>query len=301
MTTTSVPGPGGSTMPAYLSTPVATQRDPGPWPGVVVVHDAFGMSDDMRDQADWLAAAGHVALLPDLYSRDGRTQGWGRVPCVARTMQQLGRGEGPAFERLESARAALAQRDDCTGTVGVIGFCMGGGFALLLAGRPGWSAASVNYGILPDDDAALDAAVQGACPVVASFGGADRLLAGAAARVEGALSRAGVPHDVREYDGVQHGFITRTADTSPLVPVMRRVMGVSHDHEASADARRRILGFFDEHLRGRGVDDADQVVDQVAGSASAPLTGADDEPVPSSSSAPVGWVGAGGAVTTRVG
>ncbi len=288
MTTTVVPGPDGATMPAYVSTPAPTRRDPGPWPGVVVVHDAFGMSDDMRDQADWLAAAGYVALLPDLYSRDGRTQGWGRVPCVARTMQQVSRGEGPAFARLEAARAALADREDCTGTVGVIGFCMGGGFALLLAGRPGWSAASVNYGILPDDDAALDAAVAGACPVVGSFGGEDRLLVGGAARVGAALERAGVPHDVREYPGAQHGFVTRTTDTSPLGPLMRRVMGVSHDAEASADARRRILGFFDEHLRGDDGPDAP-----------APAAAAGDRPA--TGDAPVGWPGARAAGTTRVG
>ena len=300
MTTTSVPGPDGSTMPAYVSTPVATQRDPGPWPGVVVVHDAFGMSDDMRDQADWLAAAGYVALLPDLYSEDGRTRGWGRVPCVARTMQQLSRREGPAFDRLESARAALADRDDCTGVVGVIGFCMGGGFALLLAGRPGWSAASVNYGMLPKGENALDATVDGACPVVASFGGDDPSLRGAAGRLEAALDRAGVPADVREYAGVQHGFITRTADTSPLVPLLRRVMGVSHDHEASADARRRILGFFDEHLHDRDDEAAAPPASRDA-TAPTPSAAADDEPPTTDGAAPVGWVGRGGPGTTRVG
>ncbi|MEJ5946223.1 dienelactone hydrolase family protein [Pseudokineococcus basanitobsidens] len=273
MTTTSVPGPGGTTMPAYLSTPVPTADRPGPWPGVVVVHDAFGMSDDMRDQADWLAAAGYVALLPDLYSKDGRTQGWGRVPCVSRTLQQVTRGQGPAFARLEAARVAVAAREECTGAVGVIGFCMGGGFALVLAGRPGWSASSVNYGILPDDDADLDALVAGACPVVASFGGADPILRGGAARVETALERAGVPHDVREYGGAQHGFVTRTTQVSPLGPVLSRVMGVSHDHEASADARRRILAFFDEHLRGATPGGAG---DAGAGTAGAPVGRASD-------------------------
>ncbi|MEJ5866719.1 dienelactone hydrolase family protein [Pseudokineococcus sp. 5B2Z-1] len=313
MTTTTVPGPDGDSatgMPAYVSTPPATRRDPGPWPGVVVVHDAFGMSDDMRDQADWLAAAGYVAMLPDLYAKDGRTQGWGRVPCVARTLQQVSRGEGPAFARIEAARAALAAREDCTGTVGVIGFCMGGGFALLLAGRPGWSAASVNYGMLPDDDAALDRAVEGACPVVASYGGRDKMLAGGAARVEAALDRAGVPHDVREYPDAQHGFITRTADTSPLVPLMRRVMGVSHDHEASADARRRILAFFDVHLRdgGTGAGGGAEPSQVAAGDASgAPASadvvaaaGSDDAP-PAAGEAPVGWIGAARPGTTRVG
>lgn len=284
MTTISVPldrtgaDSAETSMPAYLSTPVPTADRPGPWPGVVVVHDAFGMSADMADQADWLAAAGYVALVPDLYSKGGRTQGWGRVGCVRRTMQDLARGRGAAFERIEAARDALAQREDCTGTTGVIGFCMGGGFALVLAGRPGWSASSVNYGLMPKD---LDAAVDGACPVVASYGAADPTLKGAAGRVERALEGAGVPHDVKEYPGAKHGFITRTADTSPLVPLLR-VMGVAHDHEASADARRRILAFFDTHLRGQDADGSD-VQPSREEEPSAP-------PAPAGSS-PLGWPG----------
>ena len=51
---------------AYLATPIATDHHRRP--GVVVVHDAFGITDDMREQADWLAAAGYVAVVPDLYA-----------------------------------------------------------------------------------------------------------------------------------------------------------------------------------------------------------------------------------------
>jgi carboxymethylenebutenolidase len=127
----------------------------------------------------------------------------------------------------------------------VIGFCMGGGFALLLAPRPGWSAASVNYGPLPDD---LDDALAGSCAIVASYGGADRSLRGAARQLETALTAAGVPHDVKEYPGAGHVFMNREAVASPLNLLMR-VVGVGYQHPAAEDARRRILAFFDTHLR----------------------------------------------------
>lgn len=228
----------------YLAVPVPTADRPGPWPGVVLVHDVFGMSDDMREQADWLAAAGYVVSVPDLYAKDGQTQGWGRVRCLKGTFASLKAGHGAAFDVLEAARADLAGRQDCTGTVGTIGYCMGGGFALLLAPRPGWSAASVNYGMLPED---LDV-LGGACPVVASYGGADRSLPDAAEELAGALETRGVVHDVKEYAGARHGFINRLAVTSPLTPILK-VAGIGYDHAAAADAKERILAFFEEHLR----------------------------------------------------
>ena len=156
---------------AYRTVPVPTRDRPGPWPGVVLVHDAFGAGDDMHEQADWLAAAGYVVAIPDLY------RGRRAITCLKETFAQLKAQQGPAFDHIEATRAQLAESGDCTGTVGVVGFCMGGAFALLVANRPGWSASSVNYGILPED---LDGALAGACPVAASFGGRDRALPGAA-------------------------------------------------------------------------------------------------------------------------
>ena len=125
-------------------------------------------------------------------------------------MRALRRGRGRAFDDLEVARAALLADPRCNGAVGVIGFCLGGGFALVLAGRPGWDAAVVNYGALPADLAALD----GACPVVASYGGRDLYLRGAASSSTAALTERGVAHDVKEYPAAGHAFLNGR-DTTP--------------------------------------------------------------------------------------
>jgi carboxymethylenebutenolidase len=208
----------------------------GPWPGVVVLHEAFGLIDDIRQQADRLAAAGYLAVAPDLYSAGGA------VRCIRATFRSLLGGEGAAFDDIEAARVWLGGRPDCTGRVGVIGFCMGGGFALLTAAR-GFDASAPNYAHLPKD---LDAVLRGACPIVASYGARDRALRGAAATLEAGLERAGVPHDVKEYPEAGHSFFNR----HPFGPAgaLLRVAGVGYHGPSAEDAWGRILRFFEAHL-----------------------------------------------------
>ncbi len=221
-------------MPAYVAEPAV----PGPHPAVVVIHDIFGATADLRAQADWLAGAGFLAVAPDLFYEGGR------IGCIRRAFRDLTQRQGRTFQDVEAARLWAAADPRCTGRVGVIGFCLGGGFALLLAARHDYAAASVNYGQVPQD---VDALLAGSCPLAGSYGGRDPSLRGAAQRLESALTRLQISHDVREYPSAGHGFMNRHTGILPWV--MAKVGGMGYDASSAEDARRRIVAFFDRHLR----------------------------------------------------
>ncbi|MGI8493173.1 MAG: dienelactone hydrolase family protein [Acidimicrobiales bacterium] len=229
---TTIVAPDGAILNSYLARPPV---EDGPWPSVVVIHDILGLSSIARDHADRLAAAGYLAVAVDLYSRGGLRR------CIKDTFRALARGQGRPFDDIEAARRCLQARADCTGRVGVIGFCMGGGFALIAASR-GFAAAAPNYGALPKDLSLLD----GACPIVASYGAKDRALREAASDLETALIERGIPHDVKEYPDAGHSFMDRLK-LGPLAP-LARVAGVGYHQPSAADAWNRILAFLAEHV-----------------------------------------------------
>src|SRR3954447_13502916 len=223
-------------VPAFIARPPVGD---GPWPGVVVIHEVFGVIDDIREHATRIAAAGYVAVAPDLF------RGRGAARCLLGTFRALSAGHGRQFDDIDAVRRELAALPDCTGRVGIIGFCMGGGFALLTAAR-GFDASAPNYARLPKD---LDGALDGACPMVASYGGRDRGLSGSAAKLEAALERAGVEHDVKEYPDAGHSFLSRHP-VGPFGPIVIRVTGVGYDQPSAEDAWGRIFAFFARHLGG---------------------------------------------------
>ena len=213
----------------------------GPWPAVVVIHDASGLTADTVRQCQWLAGAGFIAAAPDLFD------GGSMLGCLREVIREFTTWQGHVFDQVEAVRADLAARPDCTGRMGVLGFCMGGGFALALAPGHGFQAASANYGMLPKD---AERFFRGSCPIIGSYGGRDRSLKGAAATLDAALAVAGVEHEVHEYPQAGHGFLN---DHGPgEVPFLFQAVAPiarTRYHRPSAElARERIVRFLRQHL-----------------------------------------------------
>jgi carboxymethylenebutenolidase len=221
---------------------VALPSGPGPHPGCVVVSDILGLSDDVRRICGRLADEGYAAIAPDLYSHGAKPL------CVARVLGDLARGAGSrTLDDIEAARAHLALLPGVDGDRTVaVGFCMGGGFTLTYASeRGGLRAAAVSYGPVPKEREALTTV----CPIVGSYGGADKQLLKHAARLEQHLSELGVEHDVKVYDGVGHSFMNDlTLSAPPWLLKLPSPLAKAYDEAAAEDAWRRILDFFAAHL-----------------------------------------------------
>ena len=221
-------------LPAFIAIP----EQGAPWPGVVVLHDAAGMKEDLRNQARWLAREGFLAAAPNLFFRGTI------MKCLFAIVRDLKARHGPIYDDVEAVRTWLVRHEGCTGKIGVIGFCMGGGIALLLAPGYGFGAASVNYGgPLPEDAETFFAQ---ACPIVGSYGAKDRWNPGVAQKLEQTLTAADIAHDVKEYPEAGHAFLN---NHDSLLFKALRVIHIGYDESAAEDARRRMVSFFRQHLR----------------------------------------------------
>lgn len=220
---------GDRTIPVelYLAEPGA--------PAVVVLHEIFGVNDDMRRICRRFVENGYHAALPDLY-RGGH---WLR--CMWRTLLHLAR-EGRSVTDIEAVIDALEARDD-TGKVGVVGFCMGGGFAGLLGTRRELGATAIFYGEAPS----REKMTRRMCPTFAGYGGKDRSYARFAEQLERDLIELGVPHEVKRYDEAGHSYMNN-AGHPVLATLTRPLMHVEYNEQAAEDSWQRMLAFFAEHL-----------------------------------------------------
>jgi carboxymethylenebutenolidase len=209
--------------PGFLVTP---QRA-GPWPGIVMIHEAYGLNDNIRDLARRYAAEGYAVHAVDLFA--GRS----RVVCMARFFVGSLRGATNLFgiDELRAALEGLGRQPGVDGNrVGAVGYCMGGGLAIAWAVRDDrLRAIAPYYGINPRP---LEA-VRRSCPVVGSYPSRD-FTAGAGRKLEAALDRFGVPHDIKIYEGAKHSFCNAG--------------GGSYDPAAAEDSFQRVLAFFGEHI-----------------------------------------------------
>ncbi|MGB8648579.1 MAG: dienelactone hydrolase family protein [Anaerolineae bacterium] len=208
---------------AYLVRP----EGQGPFPGVVVIHEIFGLNDNIRDIARRLAAEGYAALAVDLFS------GSPRILCMFQAFYGL------MFRSLDNSMVKdlqvsldflQAQPGVDAKRVGVIGFCMGGSYALQLACVNGdLRAASVFYGQNPKP---LEAVAK-ACPIVGSYPDPD-FSTEAGRKLDEVMDKYQIDHDIKIYPGARHSFFN---DQRP-----------NYNAEAAADAWRRTLSFFQKHL-----------------------------------------------------
>ena len=200
--------------------------------GVVVVHEVFGRDDYVRGVARDLAAAGFPAAVVDLY--DGR---YGQSVEEALALRDQLTSEG-VLAHLEEGRAAVARRLVPHARVGTLGFCMGGGFALLGACRGRFDFAVDYYGRIEraDDVAGLHG------PVLCLLASEDeRITPWAFAELLPAARREKKRVTVELYPGVRHGF--------------HRPGRELYDERAAADAWRRTVAFLEEMRPERGSPD----------------------------------------------
>jgi carboxymethylenebutenolidase len=197
-------------------------------PGLILVHEWWGLTDHMRGIADRFAGAGFAVLAPDLYegkvTQDAEEAG--------RLMQAL--DQSRALATLDASVAYLKQHEGVrSGAVGVTGFCMGGSFALLLACHNSEIRASAPfYGDVPPDDALA----QLKAPIL--FIGAELdqwITTEKVERLREALRRFGKEGEIVIYRGANHAFFN---DTRPEV----------YNRYAAEDAWRRVVAFLLEKL-----------------------------------------------------
>ncbi|ALE84357.1 hypothetical protein XF36_15390 [Pseudonocardia sp. HH130629-09] len=228
-----MPSVNGGRLPGLLVRPESGT----PGPAIVMIYEIFGMTGEMRRIAREFARDGYTVLIPDLFAR-----GQVRPLCIAATVTTMATGRGAALGDCESARRWLADQPTVDrDRIGVMGFCMGGGFAMLLSRTGLYRVAVPFYG-------RAGVAVEPVCPVVASFGERDAQFAdGYPQRLGADLEERGIPHDVVVYPGAGHSFMTRTPGVTGALA--RRSPLHAEYHEPSAtDATERVRAFLHDHL-----------------------------------------------------
>ncbi len=202
----------------------------GPHPGVVVIHEAYGLNDHIKDITRRFASAGYAALAVDLFT------GRNRAVCMSRYMAGMlvGSVNRYGIDDLKSGLSFLAKLDEVDAQrMGAIGFCMGGGFAIAWACTDSRLKAIAPF--YASNPRPLDV-VSRLCPVVGSYPEQD-FTARAGRALDAALTSNGISHDIKIYPGAHHSFFNDT--------------GRSYDNEAADDSWHRVLHFFGEKLANK--------------------------------------------------
>lgn len=210
---------------AFLVAPT----DPGRYPGVIVIHEIWGLVDHIKDVSTRLAREGYVALAVDLFGGKTLT----RLEDGRKLREQI--SEQNMLADLNAGFAYLKGLKNVNpNRIGCVGFCMGGGLSLLLACHNRELAASVVfYGRNPSP---IDLMKNVSCPVLGNYAGADMGITEADINLlREALTKHGKTFDIKVYPGAPHAFFNDTRD--------------SYRPDAAKDAWERVLGFYAKYLK----------------------------------------------------
>ncbi len=218
--------PDGLPMAGYLARPA---RAKGRLPGLIVIHEWWGLNDNVRDEARRLAAEGYVVLAVDLYAGQLATT----PPAAMKLSQALAADPGPAEARLRGAYEYL-RRVEKAPRIGTLGWCLGGRWslrtALILPDKI--DAAVIYYGTLKADEAEL-ARLQ--MPILGLFGSKDRVVpAPTVTAFEATMRRLGKNVDIHMYEGADHAFANPS--------------GTAYEPAAAEDAWRLTTAFLRKNL-----------------------------------------------------
>ncbi len=222
----------GFKMPASLARPA----NAGKLPGLLFIYEAFGLTGEMQRVANDFAGAGYAVMIPDLFKRGS----W--FSCVRKAISDIKAGQGRNVQDLLEAREWLSKQDFVDPDhIAVIGFCMGGGFALILAKTGLFYVAAPFYGQAP-------AKLDGACPVVGSYGGRDKPMLPEFEKLKNEVERLKIPSDLKLYPEAGHNFMNGLPNK-----VLSFISSISPIHggynpAAAADATERVLAFLRSHM-----------------------------------------------------
>lgn len=228
----------GTQINAYMSRPAASGR----YPGVIVIMEAFGLVDHMKDVARRFAAEGYMALAPDMYTREGAPDP-SNMDQVIQTMFSV--PDSQAVADLEGGITYLKSQPDSHGKVGAIGFCSGGRYTLILGCKSSNLDAAVDSAggfIIQDEHTSqrpvspIDMIPTLSCPLLALFGEEDANPSPEqAARLQEELDKHSKTYEFRMYPNAGHAFF---ADYRP-----------SYRPVAAQDMWHRVLVFYEKCLK----------------------------------------------------
>ncbi len=238
------PGHGGTSVSAYLSRPTTS----GSHPGVIVIMEAFGLNDHIKDVADRFAREGYIALAPDMYTREGTPDISNPDTMLQNVMRiMFSVPDSQAMGDLDAGAQYIKSQADSNGKVGAIGFCSGGRYTLMFGCTSKNLDAAVDSagGFITQDGPneqedtrpvpPIDMIADLNCPLLGLFGEEDPNPSPEhAERLQAELDKHGKTYEMRMYPNAGHAFFADYRDSYRPVPAQ--------------DMWHRVLTFYDKHL-----------------------------------------------------